>query len=337
MNNNKKDKWDRAQVILQPVGGLLTALAVAALGFFGSRFIESKQTEETNARLYTELTSRREEAESKLRTDMFNSIIGSFLKDESGPGQNLEVRILNLELLAYNFHEAIDLGPLFRHLDQQITLSKIADPLKRKYLERLKQAAKDVIRRQIAVLEQYGEKMDVDISFENFNKDTFAESSNEDTLSESFNNDTSGNFDSDAIPIFEIDQKVSQKKELPPNGKIGISLYVLESDTQTQELSVRFRLSELDSTNYQKSNDPYDFWSKEFWVGFYDFPMIDNTRLVNGYRFAIVLNNFDKENGSANITMIYFPGTYASLKERPYYDEMVNELINSRNRLSKKK
>ena len=32
-----KDRWDKLAIILAPVGGLLTALAVASLGIFGSR------------------------------------------------------------------------------------------------------------------------------------------------------------------------------------------------------------------------------------------------------------------------------------------------------------
>src|SRR5262249_48113505 len=81
-----RDGWDKISIILQPVGGLLTALAVAILGFWTSSYLreregrdaalrERMETRDTNARLYSELTSRREEAESALRKDMFTSII----------------------------------------------------------------------------------------------------------------------------------------------------------------------------------------------------------------------------------------------------------------------
>jgi len=86
----RRDAWDKLAIILQPVGGLLTAVAVAILGFWTSSYLrqreqreaieqEKLQTRDTNARLYSELTSRREEAESALRKDMFTSIINSFL------------------------------------------------------------------------------------------------------------------------------------------------------------------------------------------------------------------------------------------------------------------
>jgi len=34
----------KAAIVLQPVGGLLAALAVAGLGFFGSQFIDSRSS-----------------------------------------------------------------------------------------------------------------------------------------------------------------------------------------------------------------------------------------------------------------------------------------------------
>src|SRR5512134_1959921 len=55
MEPREKDFWDKAAVVLQPVGGLLAALAVAGLGFFGSQFIERRQAEETRARFASEL------------------------------------------------------------------------------------------------------------------------------------------------------------------------------------------------------------------------------------------------------------------------------------------
>jgi len=79
-----KDFWDKFGVFLHPMGGLLTAIAVAFVGMRGSAVLERRQSIDTNARLYSELMSRREEAESSLRKDMFVSIISSFLQ----PGSN---------------------------------------------------------------------------------------------------------------------------------------------------------------------------------------------------------------------------------------------------------
>ncbi len=65
-----------------------------------------------------------------------------------------------------------------------------------------------------------------------------------------------------------------------------------------------------------------------FWVGPFDFPMIENLRLPSDQRCAFVLNNFTK-GVSANFSLISFPGSYASLKEKPYYQDIVRDLVAS--------
>ena len=70
--------------------------------------------------------------------------------------------------------------------------------------------------------------------------------------------------------------------------------------------------------------EPSSVQRRTFHVGYYDFPMIDNTRLSNDQRAAVVLNQINE--GGADITLVYFPGSYASLKEKVSYDEVVEKL-----------
>jgi hypothetical protein len=67
--------------------------------------------------------------------------------------------------------------------------------------------------------------------------------------------------------------------------------------------------------------------STEFWIGHFDFPMIDNTRLPHDQRLAVVLNALDPGSGRADLTLAYFPGKYAGLREKPYYDEVLAKLL----------
>ena len=101
MNNpgGPKDFWDRLQIVLSPVGGLLTAIAVASLGIAGSRTLERQQSNEAKLRLYSELMTRREESEATLRKEMFQSIIGSFFDPQTA---SLDTKLLKMELLAQN-------------------------------------------------------------------------------------------------------------------------------------------------------------------------------------------------------------------------------------------
>src|SRR5689334_3686658 len=165
----QRDFWDKASIVLQPVGGLLTALAVAILGFWTSNYLrqrearenvlrERMQTSETNARLYSELISRREESDSALRKDMFTSIINSFLKE--GPA-TLEQKMLNLELLVYNFHESLNLKPVFLHIQRLIKGS----PVRPEYLSRLNRVADEVINKQVLVIEEGGATFDTTVNW----------------------------------------------------------------------------------------------------------------------------------------------------------------------------
>lgn len=69
--------------------------------------------------------------------------------------------------------------------------------------------------------------------------------------------------------------------------------------------------------------------SNTFWVGLSDFPLIDNTRLKDGDRVAVVLRRWAE--GSAELALAYFPGSRASLKDKVYYDEVVKELVGTSN------
>ncbi|MDQ2869865.1 MAG: hypothetical protein M3S32_03910 [Acidobacteriota bacterium] len=291
----RRDAWDKAEIVLQPIGGLLTALAVAVLGFWTSSYLreregreaalrERMQTSDTNARLYSELTSKREESESALRKDMFTSIISSFLR--SGPATP-EQKMLNLELLVYNFHESLNLKPLFLHIEREVKTS----PNRADYVKRLNQVADAVIKKQMLVIEDGGETFDATIDTRNL---IFP------------NGETSAPF---------------VAKELVVDGiRRNVKLEVLTADPETAELQLRMTIRTVESNRVDTS-------STEFWIGHFDFPMIDNTRLPHDQRLAVVLNNYDPKRGAADITAALFPGKYAGLREKPYYDEVLAKLL----------
>jgi hypothetical protein len=55
--------------------------------------------------------------------------------------------------------------------------------------------------------------------------------------------------------------------------------------------------------------------------------MIDNTWLINDKRCAVVMRDFDTTNKFVEMDLIFFPGSHSSLKERPYYDDIVAKLL----------
>ena len=290
-----RDGWDKAAIILKPVGGLFTAIAVAVLGFWTSSYVRSRevreaalrerlQTRDTNARLYSELTSRREESESALRKDMFKSIIDSFLRSgQATPEQE----VLNLELLVYNFHESLNLKPLFRHIQREVKDS----PQRSEYLGRLNRVAGEVTKKQMLVISEGGTSFDATANLK--------------TLS--FRG-----------PGGDVP---SLAKDLELDGiRRNFKLEVLDADRKSEGLELRVTVRTGQGGRVETT-------STEFWLDYFDFPMIDNTRLPHDQRFAVVLNNFDAAGGSADITLAFFPGKYTGLREKPYYDEVLTKLL----------
>src|SRR5262249_314210 len=129
-----------------------------------------RQAIETNTRLYSELMSKREESESALRKDMFQTIIGSFVQAR-GTG-DLNSSVLNLELLAYNFHESLNLKPLFLDIRRRTSkgLAHANTPAERAEYQdsadRLERVAREIARKQVIVLEGVGKKFDRSIDLE---------------------------------------------------------------------------------------------------------------------------------------------------------------------------
>jgi hypothetical protein len=78
---------------------------------------------------------------------------------------SLDAQLLNIELLAYNFHESLNLKPLFVQLEKTI-LSLKNSTEKRSQLDRLERVAREVTRKQMLSLEEAGDKFDRQIDLD---------------------------------------------------------------------------------------------------------------------------------------------------------------------------
>ncbi len=245
-----------------------------------------REIRENNVRIYAELMSQREGADSALRKDMFGSSIGTFLKPSPG---NVEQQILHLELLANNFHEALDLRPLFKHIHRKL----VAGSAERGSLERLEKLAGEVTAKELTVLAEAGAVRTVNVDLRALT-------------------DSSG-----ALEVFRGDLRLRSD---PDGVARRFIIEALSWDEHRRELLVRQRVSELGKFDKFEIDD-------SFVVGFFDFPLVDNTRLSRGDRCAIMLNEVHLREGFVKATLTYFPGSRASLKDKPYYDEVIEQLL----------
>lgn len=206
----------------------------------------------------------------------------------SSPTSSPEERISRLELLSHNFHDSLDIASLFEHVDRQLDKEV---PARQELLRgRLEHLAKRVNRQQLAVLEAVGAKSDRTIRLTDLSSEA-------------------------VIPLFQsIELRI-------PNDPAPRTFSVEVFGADTVDRTLRFRL--LSRTKSKHSNAVEVDSGLE--VGIFDFPMVRNVRLPGGNRCALVITQMTKT--SAEVTLVYFPGSRASLKEKPYYDEVLEQLL----------
>jgi hypothetical protein len=279
-----KSGWpDLIEKLVIPVS---TAATVTALGFFTSQYLSDQQALEARTQLYTQLMSQREQSDSAMRKDMFRTIFEGFLQRSD---KSLDEQVLNLELLAYNFHDSLNLKPLFIYLSKRIAASN--DRGKAGFMERVERVAYEVSHKQLLILEGAGQSFDRNVDLQELKS----------------NGGYGIKFDPQTLTVEGIER--------------DIRVVVLDVNPRTRELKLRLEVYARAQAEQNHAAPRVN----EFWLSFFDFPMIDNTRLLNDQRVAVVLNSFDAH--AADITVTSFPGAYASVKEKPYIQDLVNRLI----------
>ncbi len=300
---------------------LALPLVTLVLGYWFNASLNERQQIDNNIRLYAEMMGRREEADSNLRKDMFNSILTTFMSKDPNlklsAEEQIRQQILSLELLAYNFHESLDIAPLFKDVERRISMGeKGPDP---GLLSRLESVALQVIEHQLTTLSDVGmvERGDaLTAKIKDFQAHVI--------------------FGTHAIP---------NPKVAPGEGAATLcmsteatdrsrhhrqfKLELIDYNAAAREVQVRLYVSQV-LTPEECQRPDLDLEAKRevdtnFQVGLFDFPMIDNTRLSGSERTAVSLTALNPN--VISLTLAYFPASRASLKDKPYYDEVIRDLV----------
>jgi hypothetical protein len=316
----RKDIWDKAEILSRPIQATVTALAIAAIGYFGQQTLTSINTHEQNARLFTELLSKREDAESGLRKDMFNAILTGFFDKEKPEEQNLSKRILKLEMLALNFGDSLSLGPLFSELSRDIEKHASAnkhDPYWKltaaPFQKRLRSLARRVASAQVASISQRGVSVPVEIPLQAVD----ARQALPDPEDWQYNwPDDVGQLQGDTsnINILELENKLYR-----------ITMHFRYADKLHKSINAGLTIDSLgDADNPEMANPETSHTEMNFNLDYFNFPLIDNTRLPNNHRFALVLEKFGEQ--QIKVRGILFPGMYASQRDKPFLNEAIQQL-----------
>ncbi|NOQ51960.1 MAG: hypothetical protein GQ578_07090 [Desulfuromonadaceae bacterium] len=325
-----KSGWEKFEILSKPISGILTALAIALLGYWGQSAVTRIAAMDQNARLYTELLSKREQSESMLRKDMFSVILTDFFKNgmgdtdhgiESTSSAEISQKLLKLEMLALNFGDSLSLGPLFLEVGRDIARAKPSAAERMGWLvkkgaliKRLHSLAKRVAGAQLASLKPRGKPLHIEIPFKQIEMN--------ETAQQGFY----------TWPTDEVALIAAGDEELA--NELSLELSRLTQDGVTRILTFQFS-----NANYRqktlnvaltvetfKADGTLDNRPAEmkFNLDYFNFPLIDNTRLSNNQRFALVLAGFDEN--TVKVEGVLFPGEFSSQRDKPYLMDAIKAL-----------
>jgi hypothetical protein len=321
----KRDLWGK----LESFAKIAAAVAVS-IGSILIPYIIGKTSEQSRrAQVYMQVMSEREKADTAIRQEMFKTLLADYLgrfQDNAAENEDsFRKRIMFLDLLTLNFQEYLNARPLFE--DVYLRLEKAKKKEKKggkeyetweKFQESLFRVAKNVASSQSAMLTQSGLSRTFNLtkgktvcirlySVENlveltdkFEKQPLLDGKTESCSDASVQNPEKTDKGSPAIDV-----------ELEEVNEAGVRVKV----TPYQE---SFRNGTL---NFVQALKPL-----KFEVSFFDLPYMDNTRLFDGSRFALLLSHIDKKEEAAEISAIIFKGEFMSLRDRPLFEEMLQKL-----------
>ena len=325
-----RDGWAKIEILTRPLAAFFAAITIAIIGYFGQSTITELSLQEQNARLYTELLARREDAESSLRKDMFKEVMSGFFEfqDVADIENELSKKVLKLELLAINFGDSLSMGPLFTEMSDDIerVLEQNSESIvdwriaASDYQNRLRSLARRVASSQLTTVFRRDVAIEFEVPVERIEMDSSGIPSTE--WRYTWPNDDPNAHDNmrelDGIRrIFEIQFR---------NADLG------SQSVQVKLVIFKFVPRIVETTGEQGGSEIIEVLEKvvdlEFSLDFFNFPLIDNSRLSNNQRFTLILEKFDMN--TIKVVGTVFPGLYASQRDKPFLNEAIQELNDQR-------
>ena len=268
------------------VGTLALPIALCIVPLLFQIAWNQRAERENQFRLYTELLSKREEADMNVRRGIFDKIFDKYMPDT----KDVATTLVGIELLAANFHDSLDISPLFWQLDRRIIKESDAK-VRDDQLRELARIAGAVKARQIEGLELAGKKVEID-----FDLDMPVDKDETSQLSATTSSATN-----------------------PPARYFKVGL--LKADIEGRRVLLHVTYAFANRVDVAKS--------LLVWADLYDFPLMSFSRLSDEERLALVLTRLDAETRSATITLIYYPSSRSGIKDKPFIDNVLSRLRRS--------
>ncbi len=329
--NPKRDLWEKSESFAK-----IVAAVGVSIGSVAIPYIIGKTSEESHrAQVYMQVMSEREKADTAIRQEMFKTLLadylGRFTEEAHGTEseESFRKRIMFLDLLNLNFQEYLNARPLFEDVYLRLEKAKkrentgsTAYDTWEKFQKELFRVARNVASSQSAMLTQ--SQSGISRPFEVTKGKTRC------------------------VHLYSVDnrEELNHKfeKQILEDSKSGSCSDVVIRNPQPQSVdkgspAIDVELEEVNEmavtvkvTPYRESfknstlNLVQAFKPIRFEVSFFDLPYMDNTRLFDGSRFALLLSNIDKKEATAGFNAIIFKGEFTSLRDRPFFEEMLQKM-----------
>lgn len=292
---------------------VVTLLVTLVGGYYLNNLVKDREARESNERVYAQLLTQREQSDALIRKEMLNLVVSRFFS-ETKKG-DLNAQVLQLELLANNFNQSLDLAPLFKELARRLSDDSdsghaAAPDLKK----RLDVSAATLIYKQVTSLGRRGYVKEASVPLANWEKD-FGKP-----------------FIDERMPFARI-SPLALPGDRGAAPMVRLRVEVIDVNIALREVEVRLRV-DLPGGAEQDVD-------RHFWVSPYDFPMLDNTQLPYGLRCSVVITDFFVPDGPAaereansfvKFHLVVFPAASASFKERQDYDDVLLDMLRSSSR-----
>jgi hypothetical protein len=296
----------------------LLTIAVTVVGLYATNTLKEREiaiATENNAQA---LRNQREESETNLRSAMFRELVGPLLQSETAAAAvagdadlpRAQRLALLAELLALNFHEHFELGPLLRYVD---TLPGQTEEAR----NRLRGTSRRVISRQLAPLlsSVVDDKGSRNPAFLEISLNSDATEPADKLLSCAL--PAGGNAQSrETLSLRCSSTALGQPLRVTsPDGRDSLQVNIRAVSWAAQTVGI-FAVLVGPNGEPQSHTPPI-----EFTLSPYSFPFSDNTLLPSGNRFGIYLTRIDDIPDVARVmrlSFVWFPKDFVPPRERPF-------------------
>ncbi len=341
-----RDAWQKWESIAKIFAGFSAAIGALAIPFL----INSYSEQNRRAEVFIKTMTEREKADTDIRQSMFHSLLTGYLgavKDDfiKENEQSFRRRIMFLELLTVNFQEFFNAKPLFEDVYAGIKRkrsgskgtvagSKTWDDLEQDIIR----VARNVASRQATMLNNIGTSAVFYIEMEKPYCVRLYDRADLETLKRQDSTTPFQSFRENGCLAQESDGSA------PGAAADGVNGGASDPRINTPDLtgyekrhSLELRLVEVAQARAKVQVTVYeDFFggkvlrfsrpgrSLQFDVSYFDLPYMDNTKLSDGSRFALVLR--DVHGNAAEMEALRFKNDFMSLRDRPLFEEMLQKL-----------